>query len=48
MNNTLQTKCDLLAENRNLISKGFMLEHSMLKIASAFAMRKEQQMPGRS
>ena len=41
MNNTLQTKCDLLAENRNLISKGFMLEHSMLKIASALVYTQE-------
>ena len=41
MNNILQTKCDLLAENRNLISKGFMLEHSMLKIASALVYTQE-------
>ncbi len=41
MNNTLQTKCNLLAENRNIISKGFKLEHSLIKIASALVYTKE-------
>lgn len=35
MKTTLQTKCELLAENRNIINKGFVLEGSLIKIASA-------------
>ena len=35
MKTTVQTKCELLAENRNTINKGFMLENSLIKIASA-------------
>nr|WP_297707554.1 DUF4003 family protein [uncultured Butyrivibrio sp.] len=35
MKTTLQTRCELLAENRNIINKGFVLENSLIKIASA-------------
>ena len=35
MNTTVQAKCDLLAENRDIINKGFMLEVSLVKVASA-------------
>ena len=35
METSFQAKCDLFAENRNLVTKGFLLENSLVKIASA-------------
>lgn len=35
MENTFQAKCNLFAENRTLVNKGFLLENSLMKIASA-------------
>lgn len=35
MKTRLQTRCELLAENRNKINKGFWLQNSLIKIASA-------------
>ena len=35
MENLYQAKCDLFAENRSIVNKGFLLENSLIKIASA-------------
>ena len=32
MKNIVEKRCELLAENRNLINKGFMLENSLIKV----------------
>lgn len=35
MTSNVQTRCDLLVENRNAISKGFLIENSLIKIVTA-------------
>ena len=43
MKNMVQKRCELLAENRNLLHKGFMMESSLIKAvaAASFAQKEE-------
>ncbi|SDB57486.1 DUF4003 family protein [Butyrivibrio sp. INlla16] len=42
MKNTVQKRCELLVENRNLIQEGFMLENSLLKAVAAAAFAEKE------
>ncbi|SEL85519.1 Protein of unknown function [Butyrivibrio sp. ob235] len=42
MKNSVQKRCELLVENRNLIQEGFMLENSLLKAVAAAAFAEKE------